>query len=431
MMTNEFDPTNAVQVDAELAAAAATQKARKHRVRRTLSVLVGIVAIVGLIASVVAVWARGVVFNSEKVAKAADSALQQPETIDSMATYLTDQMMVAIGVDKYVEGVLPDALDRLTPALVGGIRTVVQNRLTVLLSRDEVRAIVVQVVERAHGRMMTLLRGDGGVSGVSIANGEVSLNLLPLLSRGMLAIQDLGVLDNATIPVFTADGDPAAQQAELSTAIGRDLPANFGQLVVYRSDKLSSAQQSLARAQDALVLARRALWLLLAITVLAFAACMVLSVRRGRTAIALLLGSAAAMIVVRAIVRRIKAEAPSLVVEPGARAALRSTVDTLVSGLLTVVTVLAILGVLAAIGLYVSGDSKRAIALRGRAGSAGSGVGGVLAAHGDVVSIAAFAAAVMVVFFAGITVVTVIVALLLGALGLWAMRSSSEAAVTQ
>lgn len=428
-MTNEPDSTADTQLDAE-PTAAAMQTARKHRVRRTFSVLVGIVAIVGLIASVVAIWARGVVFNSEKVAEAADSALQQPETIDSMATYLTDQIMVAIGVDQYVEGVLPDTLDRLTPALVGGIRTVVQNRLTVLLSRDEVRAVVVQIVERAHGRMMTLLRGDGGVSGVSIENGEVSLNLLPLLSRGMLAIQDLGVLDNATIPVFTADGDPAAQQAELSAAIGRDLPANFAQLVVYRSDKLSSAQESLARAQDALVIARRALWLLLAITVLAFAACIVLAVRRGRTAMVLLLASAAAMVVVRAIVRRIKAEAPTLVVEPGARAALRSTVDTLASGLLTAVTVLAILGVLAAIGLYLSGDSKRALALRGRAGSAGSGLGGVLAEHGDVVSIVAFAAAVVVVFFAGITVVTVVVALLLGALGLWALRSSTEAAVS-
>ena len=428
-MTTESESAAGVEPDAQ-PNAAATQKARKHLVRRTFAALVGIVAIVCLIASVVAVWARGVVFDSETVAKAADTALQQPETIDSMATYLTDQVMVAIGVDQYVTGVLPDNLDRLSPALVGGIRTVVQNRLTVLLSRDEVRGLVVQVVERAHGRVMKLLRGDGGVTGVSIENGEVSLNLLPLLSRGLLAIQDLGVLENATVPVFTADGDPAAQQAELSAAVGRDLPANFGQLVVYRSDKWSSAQESLAAAQDALVLARRALWLLLAITVVAFAACIALSVRRGRAAMILLLASAAAMVVVRAIVRRVKAEAPTLVVDPGARAAVRSTVNSLSAGLLTTVTVIAILGVLAAIALYLTGDSRRAVALRGRAGSAGSGLGGVLSAHGDVVSVAAFAAAVAVVFFSGITIVTLIVVLLLGALGLWARRSSSEAAVT-
>lgn len=429
-MTTEPDPTTGVDLDADSAAATATQRARQHRLRRVLSVLVGLVAVVGLIASVVAVWARGVVFNSETVAKAADKALQQPETIDWMATYLTDQMMVAIGVDEYVVSVLPDNLDRLSPALVGGIRTVVQNRITGLLSRDEVRGTVVQIVQRSHERLMTLLRGDGGVSGVSIKDGEVSLNLLPLLSRGLLAIQDLGVLESANVPVFTADGDPAAQQAELSAAIGRDLPPTFGQLVVYRSDELSNAQDSLSAAQDALVLARRALWLLLAITVLAFVACIALAVRRGRTAMILLLASAAAMVVVRAIVRRVKAEAPSLVVQPGARAAVRSTVTTLASGLLTAVTVIAILGVLAAIGLYLTGDSKRAVALRGRAGSAGGGLRGMVSAHTDVVTIVAFAAAVAVVYFAGLTIVTMIVALLLCALGVWAMRSSPEAAVT-
>ena len=431
-MTNESDSPAAGQLEAEPAGAtaAATQKVRKHRVRRAMSVLVGIVAIVCLIASVVAVWARGVLFNSETVAKAADTALQQPEVVDSMATYLTDQIMLAVDVDQYVVGVLPPALDRLSPALVGGIRTVVQNRLTVLLGRDEVRTLITQIIERSHDRLMNLLRGNGGVSGVSIKNGEVSLNLLPLLSRGMLAIQDLGVLESATIPVFTADGAPADQQAELSAALGRELPANFGQLVVYRSDKLSSGQESLARAQNALVLARRSLLALLAITVLAFVVCIALAVRRGRTAMVLLLASAASMIVVRAIVRRVKAEAPSLVTDPGARAAVRTTVATLSAGLLTAVTVLAILGVLAAIALYLTGDSKRAVALRGRAGSAGSGLGGILAAHGDVVGMLSFAAAVLVVFVAGITVITVVVVLLLGALGLWALRSSSEAAVT-
>ncbi|MEQ1702525.1 MAG: hypothetical protein ABMA25_20645 [Ilumatobacteraceae bacterium] len=247
-----------------------------------------------------------------------------------------------------------------------------------------------------------------------------------MLSRGLLAVQDLGVLENADIPVFAADGDPAQQREELSAIVNRDLPDNFGQLVVYRSESLNSAQQSVARAQNAMIVAKRSMWLLLGLTVLAFAACLALSVRRSRTALALLLASAAAMIVVRAITRRLAAEAPRLVIEPGARAALGSTVNTLLSGLLTTVTVVAIVGVLAAIVLYLSGHSARAVALRARAGSAGSGVGGIVAAHGDVAAITAFAAAVLVVFFAGLTIVTTVVALLLVGFGVWAMRSSPE-----
>ena len=428
-MTNEADITAGVEISAQPAVSAPTD-VRTHRVRRVFSVLLGILTIICLIASVVAVWARGVLFDSESVAVAADSALHQPETVDSLANYITDQIMLAVDVDQYIVGVLPPALDRLSPALVGGIRTVVQNRLTVLLSREEVRRLVTDVIERAHGRLMKLLRGDGGVTGVSVDNGEVSINLLPLLSRGLLAIQDLGVLADARVPVFTADGDPAEQQAELSVAIGRTLPADFGQLVVYRSEKLATAQDSLAAAQDALVIARRALWLLLVLTVVSFALCIGLAVRRGHTVMVLLFASAASMVVVRAIVRRVKAEAPTLVIDPGARAAVRITVNELTSGLLTAVSVLALSAVVAVIALYFSGDSKRAVALRGRAGSAGAGLGGLLAAHGDVVGIVAFAAAVFVIFFAGLSIFSIIVAALLGALGLWAMRSSSEATAT-
>ncbi len=401
-----------------------------RRLRGLFSALLGIVAVVGLLTSVVAVWARNVLFDAERVAAAVDTSLQNPEVTDALAVYLTDQIMEAVDAQQFVVGVLPSNLQRLAPALVGGVRSFVNDRLEKLLATDEVRTVITQLVERTHTALVRLLRGEIGLNGVSIDKGEVSVNLLPLLSRGLQRVQDLGLFERVDFPVFTADGDPAQQQAELEGLLNRQLPDAFGQLVVYKSDRLANAQESLKRAQEAVVLARRALVALLVTTVVAFAACLLVSVRRGRTALILLLASAATMLLTRAVINRVIAEAPTLAVQPGARAAIRSTVTTITQGLLTGVTLIALLGLVVAVGIALAGDSSLARSVRGRAGSAKSGVRGLVAGRGDAVAIAAFAAAVVVILIAGFGVGSLVVAAVLAVLGWWAMtRGDAETAL--
>ena len=89
---------------------------------------------------------------------------------------------------------------------------------------------------------------------------------------------------------------------------------------------------------------KRAIVLIVAITVLAFAASILLAVRRRRAILALLLASSAAMVIARTIVRKIVEDAQTLVVEPGARAAIKATVTTLTEGLRTAVTLTVVVG---------------------------------------------------------------------------------------
>lgn len=430
MTTDSIDP--AAEVAAPETAVAPTGGSGKtvRRLRGVLAALIGIIAVVGLLTSVVAVWARNVLFDPEKVAAAVDTSLQQPEVTDALAIYLTDQIMAAVDAEQFVAGVLPPNLERLAPALVGGVRSFVNDQLEKLLATDEARNVITQLVERTHTKVVRLLRGEIGLSGVSIVEGEVSVNLLPLLSRGLLRVQDLGLFKSADIPVFTADGDPAEQQAELESVLNRQLPDQFGQLVVYQSDKLANAQESLKRAQEAVVLARRALVALLIVTAVAFIGCLLVSVRRGRTALILLLASAATMLLARAVINRVIGEAPTLVTQPGARAAVRSSVTTITQGLLTGVTLIALLGLAAAIGIYLAGNSSVARSVRGRAGAAKTGVRGLVAGRGDAVAIALFGAAVVVILVAGFGVGSLIVAAVLAVLGGWAMtQGDTEAAL--
>ncbi len=196
---------------------------------------------------------------------------------------------------------------------------------------------------------MRLLQGDGLADGISVSDGAVTINLLPLVGRGLTRLQDLGLLQDVQVPELSADGDPATQVAELETALDRDLPDDFGQLVVYQSDRLANAQASVERAQQTVAIVRRALWLILALAVVLIAAAVLVAADRWRATMILGLAVIAAMVLTRSAVERVVEEAPDLAQRPAGRAAIASIVGGASESLLRLAAVVLILGAVAAI----------------------------------------------------------------------------------
>ena len=181
-------------------------------------------AIVALIATTVAVWARATVFDSDQVADIVGDALAEPEVQAALADYVTEQVFSAVDVDAVVSDVLPDDLDRLEPAIAAGLQTAVDRGLTRAVSSPEVQEIITQIVERAHSRAMDLLQGDGLSGAVSAVDGEVTVNLLPLIERGLTRLQELGLFDDLEIPTSPLMVTPASKSPhsrKRRTAISR------------------------------------------------------------------------------------------------------------------------------------------------------------------------------------------------------------------
>ena len=116
------------------------------------------------------------------------------------------------------------------------------------------------------------------------------------------------------------------QVADIEAALGRQLPDDFGQLVVYQSDQIAEAQSSLQRAQEAAAFARRAFWVVIALTVVLLVAAVVVAADRWRAALFLGLGVVATMVLLRSAVDRVVEQAPDVADRPGARAAIASIV---------------------------------------------------------------------------------------------------------
>ncbi len=268
--------------------------------------IVGVLAVLLLLVSAIAVWARVTLFDSDKIAALAGDALAEPEVTEALANRVTQEVFAAVDVETLLDDVLPSSLDRLAPVMTGGLQAAVDRGLTEAFENPEVQDLVINLVRRAHSAAMRLLQGDGLVDGITVVDGAVTLNLLPLLDRGLTRLQSFGLLSDVDLPDLTAEGDPQQQIAELESALGRDLPEDFGQLVVYESDRLSDAQASVESAQRALVLAKRALWVLLIATVALIALTIIIARNRWRAAMLLGLGTVAAIVIARTGVRRVE-----------------------------------------------------------------------------------------------------------------------------
>jgi hypothetical protein len=146
-------------------------KAREtSRVRTIFAVIFGIIAVVGLFASTVAVWANGILFDSDKVASAAEKAIQQPEAAASMSTYVADQLFTIVDLNALLQEQLPDKLDPLSGVIVGGAREFVEGQLAELLQKPGVQAVLVGIVRTGHAQLMNVLDGDGLFDGVSVSD---------------------------------------------------------------------------------------------------------------------------------------------------------------------------------------------------------------------------------------------------------------------
>jgi hypothetical protein len=322
----------------------------RHRGRSIGATVLGILAVLVLTLTVVAVWARAIVIRPEPVADLVGDAIAEPEVQQALATYLATTAAEAGDLEGRLKSALPSQLATFAPTITAGATVAAERVVERVLATPQFEQVVRTLVERAHARAMQLLQGDGIGHGINVDNGQITLNTLPLISSALTSLQSAtGLLSNVQIPQFAADGNPQQQIDQLSQTVGRDLPADFGQIVVYQSDTVAKAQSAVQDAQRMVVLAKRAVWLLLILSVVLVAATILVAPRRPRAVLVLALGTLAAMVLLRSALRTVVDQAPNLVSGAGAKAAVGSIVGGAARSLQRLAGVVLLVAVVAAV----------------------------------------------------------------------------------
>jgi len=347
---------------------------KRRRLRRVLTPILVALSIIVFTVTVPAAWGARTVLNTDRYVATVAPLADDPAVQASIATKLTDQVFLALNV----EGTLSDALATLgerATVLAGPLTTAVKgfvrDQVEKVVASDAFKTFWVEANRFVHTQVLAILRGDTG--NITIVQGKVLLNLLPLVNLALASIQTVAsdlVGRDVTLPQITEGEVPSASIAKLEQALGVDLPAEYGQIVVYDSEDLAALQQLLYAFERLLLL------LLLLIPILV-AASLWVSTRRRRTLIQLTVGGAFGLV----IIRRIGIMARDRLferVDTQRFPSVRVLTDQLMSSLFRYTAILLAIVLLTALIALITGPYPWAVTLRGWVRDVSRGVAAAL-----------------------------------------------------
>lgn len=432
--------------------------AMRTRWRRWLTVVLVVLTALSAVATTVAVWTHQTVFDTDRFMETAQPALDDPALYAAMSERVSDEIIVALaleariaetltGVDEYLSQTLIEALnvgdlgqavlDRVNrpslAVLATPISEALETRITRIVNRfitsDEFEERLTSLVEQSHRAAVALLRNDlAELPNVYIENGEVRLNLVPTITEALRHVtgEIRDFLPDVTLPDVVAVGVDASSQ-QLADAVNTQLPEDFGQITLL-------SEQKLVEAQDAANRLDRFVWALVLLSIILLVVTVVVSATRRRTVVQLGLGVAAGLVIGIAAIRRLESAIVEQISNPNVQAAGESLLSEVVASLRTVAVIIVVVALIVAIAAYLLGRPAWVTGLSDRLKSAttsepgGSGLDRWIAPRHDAMRIVGSAVAVIVLFIAGIDLLSVLVVAGLLALYLWGISAATRRA---
>lgn len=208
--------------------------------RRVPRVVMGFMVVVTALVvgiSATGLWMRGVVFRESRWKQTIAPLGSDDEVQAALAAWAGTEIRQVIDVKPYLEDILPSGAQGLASPLSFAIEGFIAERAASFFESDQFSELWERSTVRLHSAVLKVLRGDS--EAVSVRDGQVVLNLVPILNQVLASISDeLSQLLNRDINLPQIDPNTPASEAieRLSSALGRELPDDFGQIVVFDSD---------------------------------------------------------------------------------------------------------------------------------------------------------------------------------------------------
>lgn len=286
-----------LKAERDAAVAALDKRGRRQRRRaRTRRIFVGFLVVVFALIlplTTIVAWAHNTVLNTNGWVRTVGPIGSDPAVTAVVSRQVTDQLFTAVDAQDKIAGALPPNASFLAAPITNGVKGYVQTAVDNALGSQQFQTLWVEANRFAHEQLVSVLRGN--TKALSTTNGQVVLNLVPLLNQALQQIEPFvsGVVGKPVdLPTITASEVPASACQKISTALGRPMPATCGQIPLFPADKLTQAQR-LVRAFD------RVTVLLVILTPIVAALAMWISKRRRRTMLQLSVGGILGLVVIR------------------------------------------------------------------------------------------------------------------------------------
>ncbi len=177
---------------------------RKVAIRRTIrrASVVGLLILgCGLaLLSVVAIWLRVTLLNTDNYVKTVAPIAAEPAVQRAVADKLDTAINSKIDFDALARQVLPDRADVLAPAIASGVQAQIRSRLNDFTASPRFQELWTEANRRAHTRLTDLLIG-GRSKRLALDGDTVYLDLSPAVQRVKDALNERGLTRiSAAIP---------------------------------------------------------------------------------------------------------------------------------------------------------------------------------------------------------------------------------------
>ncbi|MGA9279380.1 hypothetical protein [Ilumatobacter sp.] len=149
--------------------------------RSRVPVVLVVVATVLAVLATFTTWVRVQMLDTDDWVRTSDQLLAEPEIQDALATFLTNQLFERVDVKSELTDILPDELSGLAGPLAGALRGPTESTIDQIVASDQFAALWETANRTAHEAFVAILR-DEARDGISTANGNVTLDLKPLVA---------------------------------------------------------------------------------------------------------------------------------------------------------------------------------------------------------------------------------------------------------
>ncbi|MEU8465118.1 hypothetical protein [Streptomyces sp. NPDC029003] len=341
-MSQDNDQTELAVLRARIAAleaAAAERPPRRHRMRSLFAAVLIVIGCVLAPLGIVAAWTSDIVGDTNRYVTTVAPLASDPDVQAAVANRVTGAVMEHIDLPALLADTAPDqrpllekALGRLGGSLEGALTSFVRDKAQDVVASDAFETIWTNANRTVHTSFVRALTGnDDGA--VQIKNDSVTLDLAPVIEQVKDRLVESGLKVAGKIPEIHTD------------------------FTVVQSKDIGRVKTGFRLLELAGV------WLPVLAVLLAVAG-VLLSAHRRRSLIAAALGFAAGALVLGVVLTVFRTVYLNALPDSVSQAAAGSVYDALISLLRTSVRTVAVLGVVLALGAWLSGPGRWATAVR-------------------------------------------------------------------
>lgn len=335
---------------------------RRRRLRRVTSIVLAVLAVVATTLALLGVWTFRTLTNTNLFVERVGPVIDNPQVAEAVSQLSAEQIVTGIDLEGRLEQRLPPELGVAAQPITTAAQNLLAQGVTKLQQTDQFQTAFDATLAATHRLAIGVLSGTDREA-VSTQDGAVVMDLTPVINSLITEGSDFlsGALGrDIPAPQVTPDNVDAAVSA-LEDRLGVDLPSDFGQVTLFESTQLAQAQQAYQVARWSVILAP-----ILALVLIGLA--LAVSLRRWRTLLGIVVGVALALLLFALAAQPLKASVLDAVATQGLAPAVSGSFDVVFSTLRTGVLVVTVLGVLAALALFLSGESRAARSTRELAG---------------------------------------------------------------